>query len=145
MDESDEVGGGIKNGDVLEDAEILSAHSRFGIDALEARNALDGLHEGSSHKRDGGGTHGIGGNLDEQSNEPEEENDLPSLQRASNTSVQNSKSLSVVDVVAVRRRAAPAIGKSAVDSASNSTCGGSRGQEDGLEAHGVVLVIREED
>ena len=79
-----------------------------------------------------------------KSNEPEEENDLPSLQRASNTSVQNSKSLGVVDVVAVRRRAAPAIGKSAVDSASNSTCSGSRGQEDGLEAHGVVLAIGEE-
>ena len=140
MDECDEVGGGIKNGDVLEDAEILLAHSRFDIDALEARNALDGLHEGSSHKRDGGGMHGIGGNLDEQSNEPEGENDLPSLQRASNTSVQNSKSLSVVDVVAVRRRAAPAIGKSTVDSAGNSACSGSRGQENGLEAHSVCYI-----
>lgn len=79
-----------------------------------------------------------------KSNEPEEENDLPSLQRASNTSVQNSKSLGVVDVVAVRRRAAPAIGKSAVDGAGNSTCSGSRGQEHGLEAHDVVLAFREE-
>lgn len=47
--------------------------------------------------------------------EMQEEIILPSLQRASHTSVQNSKSLSVVDVVAVRRRAAPAIGESAVD------------------------------
>lgn len=51
----------------------------------------------------------------------------------------------MVDVVAVRRRAAPAIGKSAVDSAGNSACSGSRGQENGLEAHVVVLVIRKED
>lgn len=54
--------------------------------------------------------HGIGRNLDGQTHEPEEENDLPSLQRASNTSVQNSQSLGVVNVVAIGRRAAPAIG-----------------------------------
>lgn len=89
-----------------------------------------------------GGVHGMVRNLDEQTNEPEEENDLPSLQRTSNTSVQNSQSLGVVDVVAVRRCAAPAIGKSAVDSACNSACSGSRGQENGLEAHSVVLATR---
>ena len=83
-------------------------------------------------------------NLDKQSNESEEENGLPSLQRASNTSVQNSKSLGVVDVVAVRRRAAPAIGKSAVDSAGDSTRSGSRGQKNGLEAHGTVLATKDE-
>ena len=82
---------------------------------------------------------------DKQPTKPEEGKNLPSLQRASNTSVQHSKSLSVIDVVAVRRRAAPAIGKSAVDSAGDSTCSGSRGQENRLETHGVGLAIREED
>ena len=76
MDESDEVGGGVENSDVLEYAEVLSAHwcPRMAIDASCRWKSW---------------------------NEPEEENGLPSLQRASNTSVQNSKSLSVVDVVAI--------------------------------------------
>lgn len=51
----------------------------------------------------------------------------------------------MVDVVAIRRRAAPAIGKSAVDSAGNSTCSGSTGQKNRLEAHDLGLMIREED
>jgi len=66
VDESDEVGGGIENGDVLEYAKWMSAQC-----------------------------------LDACLNEPEEEESSPSLQRASNTSVQHSKSLGVVDVVAV--------------------------------------------
>ena len=37
MDESDEVGGGIKNGDVLKDAEILLAHSRLQMQRVEVR------------------------------------------------------------------------------------------------------------
>jgi hypothetical protein len=81
---------------------------------------------------------------DKQPTKPEEGKNLPSLQRASNTSVQHSKSLSVIDVVAVRRRAAPAIGKSAVDSAGDSTRSGSRGQKNGLEAHGTVLATKDE-
>ena len=115
----------------------------YKLNALEARKcgSLVTFHANSGHSREGGGVHDIGGNLDQRSNEPEQETDLPSLQTASNTSVQNSKSLSLVDVVAVRRRAAPAIGESAVHSAGNSACSGSRGQEDGLEAHDVVLAI----
>ena len=109
MDESDEVRGGIENGDVLEYAERISAQC-----------------------------------LDAFPNEPEAWKDLPSLQRASNTSVQHSKSLGVIDVVAVRRRAAPAIGKSTVDSAGNSACSGSRGQNNGLEAHGTVSATKDE-
>ena len=64
----------------------------------------------SGHGGGSGSVHGRDRNLDEQTNEPEEENDLPCLQRASNTSVQNSQSLGVVNVVAIGRRAAPAIG-----------------------------------
>lgn len=37
VDESDEVGGGIKNGDVLKDAETLSAHSRLQMQHVEVR------------------------------------------------------------------------------------------------------------
>lgn len=59
------------------------------LKALEARTRVSpvGLHLDSSHGGEGGGVCGIGGNLDEQPNRPKEDNDLPSLQRASNTSV----------------------------------------------------------
>jgi hypothetical protein len=62
---------------------------------------------------------------------------LPSLRRASNTSVQDSESLSLIDVVALRRCRTPAIGKSSVDLVRSSACGSSRSQEDGLEAHDI--------
>lgn len=66
MDESDEVGGGIKNGDVLEDAEILSARSRLQPNAWEARKyvALVDLHDDSRHSKEGDGVRRIAGNLD---------------------------------------------------------------------------------
>lgn len=62
---------------------------------------------------------------------------LPSLRRASDTSVQDRKSLCLVDVVAIRRRGAPSVGKGAVDGIGCSAGSGSRSQEDGLEAHDV--------
>ena len=37
MDESDEVGGGIKNSDVLEDAKILSGRSRSQTQRVESK------------------------------------------------------------------------------------------------------------
>lgn len=60
---------------------------------------------------------------------------LPSLCRASNTSAQDGKSLRLVDVVAIRRCRTPAIGKGAIDCVRYSAGGGSRGQENRLEAH----------
>lgn len=76
MDESNEVGGGVEDSDVLEDAGVMLVYwcPRMAVDASCMWTSWT---------------------------EPGEENGLPSLQRASNTSVQNSKSLSVVDVVAV--------------------------------------------
>lgn len=75
MDESHEVGGGIYDSDVLEDAELMLAYWCLCM-------AVDASYRWKPWI------------------EPKEENGLPSLQRASNTSVQNSKSLGVVDVVA---------------------------------------------
>jgi hypothetical protein len=66
-------------------------------------------------------------------------NHSPSLGGASNASIQDSKSLRLVDVVALRRRRTPAIGKSAVDLFRSSACGGSRSQKDGFEAHDIGL------
>lgn len=84
MDESDEVGGGVENSDVLEYAEVMSETD---VHVCPLTRRVGGIR--------------IGGVRDKIWDEPKGEIDSPSLQRASNTSVQDSKSLSVVDVVAV--------------------------------------------